>query len=268
MRSAVGQSPSLNASAPRASSAPTLRGLFDRARGRRRARPRSSLPSSSASRATSSHACARSCGGAGAGSRARVVSSVSAARSPAPRCTVASTRNAAGMTGLGAPQLVREVERGLAIAGGLGACRAARRARRARGCASRARGCARPLDSSAMRSAGARAARGFVEQLRGIGVAADRFVAARERRLRGGNRRIERERLLVVDLRLRRIVELLLEDQRELEVERAAIARRRARRRSRDRAATRRAPTRRAPSPRCAADTRSPDRPARTRALP
>ena len=56
-------------------------------------------------------------------------------------------------------------------------------------------------------------------------MAADRLVALRERQLRRGDRRIERERLLEVDLRLRVVVEPLLEDQRELEVERAAIAR-------------------------------------------
>src|SRR5665647_586622 len=63
-----------------------------------------------------------------------------------------------------------------------------------------------------------------VVELRGIGEPADRLVAARERELRSGDRRIERERLLEVYLGLRVIVEALVVDQRELEVERTAIA--------------------------------------------
>src|SRR5439155_26884753 len=72
---------------------------------------------------------------------------------------------------------------------------------------------------------GARVGRGVVVEARGLLEPTGCLVAACERRLDRRDRRIERERLLEVDLGLRRIVELLLVDQRELEVERAAIAR-------------------------------------------
>ena len=194
-------------------------------------------------------------------SRARVVSSVSAARSPAVRCDVRehaerrrrgrARRAIAGARASSAPSMSPA-----ASARSSWAARS-RRSRRRVAAARRASA----ASSRLARSAGARRRGCLLEQLRGIGVTADRLVAARERQLRGGNRRIERERLLVVDLRLRLVVEPLLEDQRELEVQRAALARRRRRRRSRDTAATPRAPTRRAPSRRCAAGMRSPDRP-------
>ena len=128
------------------------------------------------------------------------------------------------IAGLAAPELMSECERGIGVAGVLRLVELLREIR------SRGRVVDRgptPRGGCEQRGAigGTCRARGLLVELGGLGVAADRLVAPGERRARGGDRRIERERLLEVDLCLIRIVEPLLVDQRELEVEGAAVAR-------------------------------------------
>ena len=127
------------------------------------------------------------------------------------------------MAELGAPQLVCEIERGFAVAGDLGGVEARRErrlgvddfdVRAAAGCAREELG---PVG-------GARGRRRFFVEPCGFTAAPDRFVALCERRAHSGNRGIEGECLLEVDLRLGWIAEPLLKDQRELHVQGTVIA--------------------------------------------
>ncbi len=145
-----------------------------------------------------------------------------------------------GVAGLGAPQLMRECERRVGIAGTFRLIELARETRssgRVELCRALPGVAAKPRsrigDHAVARGRGEQrasigctcGARGLFVELRGLGVTGRAsLVALRERCTRGGDRGIERERLLEVDLRLRGIVELLAEDQRELEMQCAAIA--------------------------------------------
>src|SRR5439155_7577728 len=122
-----------------------------------------------------------------------------------------------GMPGLGAPQLVREIDRGLTISRRFGLLE-----RFGELAVPRCGGGSGAISSGGLienNAVGRSCSVGcLVEQARRIDVATDGLVAPRERCARSGNRWIERERLLVVDLRLADVVELLLVDHRQLEV--------------------------------------------------
>ena len=240
-----------------------------RARGRRRARPGRACSSSSASRATSSHARGALVRPSSALLRARSsASSVSAGEVAAERgALAASTRNAAGGRARRATAHARaraaasrsprsSARSSLVARSAVGVCRSSAARLRCGG------GEQRDLVG------GARAVRGFLVEPRGIGVAADRLVARASGAFAAGIVGSNASACSKLTCACAGVVELLLEDQRELEVQRAAIARVRCGRDLAIQQRRRRAPTRRAPSPRCAAGTRSPDPPARTRALP